>query len=180
MNLRLLAAMVLCASSPFALHGAALAGAVQLDVPVVKQSREKCGPAALEMVLRYYGAGSDAIAEAARAYDPALRGSLITDLAASARRAGYDAEIVTITADSLAGLLAQGIPPILLYQNGRGPLTVRHFGVVRGWDPKGARYVLNEGGPRPREMSRDELERRWRTAGGQTLVIRRRGSETGQ
>ena len=173
---RWLTAMVLFASSPFALCADAGAQAVELDVPVVKQSREKCGPAALEMVLRFYGAGPDAVAEAARAYDPALRGSLITDLAASARRAGYDAEIVTISADSVAGLLAAGIPPILLYQNGRGPLTVRHFGVVRGWDPKRGQFTLNEGGPRPRDMSRDELERRWRTAGGQTLVIRRRVS----
>lgn len=170
--------MVLFASSPFALYAGAVAGGVHLAVPMVKQSREKCGPAALEMVLRYYGAGSDAIAHAASAYDPVLRGSLITDLAASARRAGYDATIVTISADSLAGLLAEGIPPILLYQNGRGPLTVRHFGVVRGWDPDQEQYTLNDGGARPRHVSRSELERRWRTAGGQTLVIRRRVPES--
>lgn len=178
MKLRWLAAMVLFASSPSDSYAGPVTGAVNLAVPVVEQSREKCGPAALEMVLRYFGAGSDAIAHTATAYDPALRGSLITDLATSARRAGYDAAIVTISADSLAGLLAEGIPPILLYQNGRGPLTVRHFGVVRGWDPVRQQYALNDGGARPRHMSRSDLEKRWRTAGGQTLVIRRRVSES--
>ena len=171
----MLAAMMLIALSPLmpGAAGAAPAG-TQLEVPLVRQSPEKCGPAALEMVLRFYGAGPKAVGEAARAYDAVLRGSLITDLAASARRAGFNAEIVTIDADSLVRLLAAGIPPILLYQNGRGPLTVRHFGVVTGWDPKRGMFTLNDGGPRPRDMSRDELEKRWRTAGGQTLVVRRR------
>ncbi len=171
----MLAAMVLIASSPLmpGAAGAAPAG-TQLEVPLVRQSPEKCGPAALEMVMRFHGAGPEAVAEAARAYDAVLRGSLITDLAAGSRRAGFDAEIVTIDADSVVGLLAEGIPPILLYQNGRGPLTVRHFGVVRGWDPKRDMFTLNDGGPRPRDMSRNELEKRWRTAGGQALVVRRR------
>ena len=140
----------------------------------MKQSPEKCGPAALELVLRFYGASPEAAREADRAYDAVLRGSLITDLAASARRAGFDAVIVTLTSDSLVGLLAEGVPPILLYQNGRGPLTVRHFGVVRGWDPKRAMFTLNDGGPRPRDTARGELEKRWRTAGAQALVVRRR------
>lgn len=174
MKLGMLAAMVLIASSPTMQASAHAAHGTLLDVPVVKQSREKCGPAALEMVLRFYGAGPEAVREADRAYDTVLRGSLITDLAASARRAGFDAAIVTLTPDSLVVLLTEGVPPILLYQNGRGPLTVRHFGVVRGWDPQRAMFTLNDGGPRPRETSRDDLEKRWRTAGAQALVVRRR------
>lgn len=174
MMLRMLAAMVLVASSPALLAGAHAAPRTRLDVPIVKQSREKCGPAALEMVLRFYGAGPQAVREVDHAYDAVLRGSLITDLAASARRAGFDATIVTLTSDSLVALLTEGVPPILLYQNGRGPLTVRHFGVVTGWDPERAMFTLNDGGPRPRDTSRDELEQRWRTAGSQALVVRRR------
>ncbi len=105
-----------------------------LDVPIVRQARERCGQAALAMVLRYYGAAPAALREVDGAYDPVLRGSLITDLAGAARRAGYEAAVATLTPDSLIGLLADGVPPILLYQNGSGPLTVRHFGVVTGWD----------------------------------------------
>jgi len=150
-----------------------VAARTDLDVPIVVQAPERCGPAALEMVLRYYGADSTARSEAHRAYDPILRGALITDLASAARRAGYDATIATLTPDSLVGLLADGVPPILLYQNGRGPLTVAHFGVVTGWDPAREAFTLNEGRARPRVVGRDHLAKRWRTAGWQALIVRR-------
>jgi ABC-type bacteriocin/lantibiotic exporter with double-glycine peptidase domain len=146
---------------------------VNLDVPVVVQTRERCGQAAVEMVLRYYGAGSTALREIDRAYDPVLHGSLITDLAAAARRAGYDARIAALTPDSLVTLLAAGVPPIVLYQNGPAPLTVAHFGVVTGWDPARETFTLNDGGTRPRAVGRDHLAKRWRTAGSQALIVRR-------
>ena len=124
--------------------------------------------------MRYYGADSAALHEGDRAYDPALRGSLITDLAAAARRAGYEATIATLIPDSLIALVAAGVPPIVLYQNGRAPLTVAHFGVVTGWDPAREAFTLNDGGARPRVVGRDDLAKRWRTAGSQALIIRRR------
>src|SRR5580765_639279 len=145
-----------------------------LEVPVVRQAPERCGQAALEMVLRYYGADSASLGEGERAYDPALRGSLITDLAAAARRAGYEAEIATLAPDSLIALLAAGVPPVVLYQNGRRPLTVPHFGVVTGWDPARDAFTLNDGGALPRVVHRKDLAKRWRTAGSQALIVRRR------
>ena len=146
----------------------------RLDVPVVVQARERCGPAALEMVLRWYGAEGAAVREAETAYDPVLRGSLITDLAAAARRAGYDATVATLTPDSLVGLLGEGVPPIVLYQSGRGPMTQRHFGVVTAWDRARGAFILNDGSARPRVLRRDDFAKRWRTAGSQALVVRRR------
>jgi ABC-type bacteriocin/lantibiotic exporter with double-glycine peptidase domain len=150
------------------------AARTSLEVPTVVQVPERCGQAALEMVLRYYGVGSAALHEADLAYDPALRGSLITDLAAAARRAGCEATIATLTPDSLIALLAAGVPPIVLYQNGRAPLTVAHFGVVTGWDPTRGAFTLNDGGVRPRVVGREALAKRWRTAGSQALIVRRR------
>lgn len=174
MTLRTLTSLLLLASALGAPSGAGAGGRTSLDVPVVVQARERCGPAALEMVLRYHGADSTALREADRAYDPVLRGSLITDLAAAARRAGYEASVETLTPDSLVGLLASGVPPIVLYQNGRPPLTVAHFGVVTGWDPGRGAFTLNEGRSRPRVLGREALAKRWRTAGSQALVVRRR------
>jgi ABC-type bacteriocin/lantibiotic exporter with double-glycine peptidase domain len=171
---QLLAALLLCAAPSVAGSGPADAARMGLAVPVVAQAPERCGPAALEMVLRYYGAGPAAVREAGRAYDPALRGALITDLAAAARRAGYEADVATLAPDSLIALLVEGVPPIVLYQNGRAPLTVPHFGVVTGWDPARAAFTLNDGGTRPRNVGREDLARRWRTAGSQALVVRRR------
>ncbi len=169
--LSLLVALLLGASPG---TGSGLAAAVvDLDVPIVVQERERCGQAALEMVLRYYGADAAALHEADSAYDPILRGSLITDLAAAARRAGYDATVATLTPDSLVALLVLGVPPIVLYQSGRAPLTVAHFGVVTGWDPAREAFSLNDGGARPSVVDGDKLAKRWRTAGSQALIIRR-------
>ena len=173
-RVRLLAAVLALGTWPGPPALAQPAGATQLDVPLVRQSRERCGQAALEMVLRYYGADAGALREGDLAYDPALRGSLITDLASAAQRAGYHAVVATLTPDSLVTLIAAGVPPILLYQNGRLMLTVRHFGVVTGWDPAGARFTLHDGGAQPRTMSRGDLAKRWRTAGSQALIVTRR------
>jgi hypothetical protein len=149
-------------------------GWTTLDVPIVKQTRERCGQAALSMVLRYYRAAPAALQEVDAVYDPVLRGSLITDLAGAARRAGYEAAVATLTPDSLIALLRDGVPPILLYQNGRGPLTVRHFGVVTGWDAAEASFTLHDGTARPRVTRRDDLVKRWQTAGSQALIVRQR------
>ena len=163
----------LLGTSVEALAAAPMAGP-RLSVPSVQQVPERCGPAALEMVLRYYGADEAQATEGASAYDPILRGSLITDLAAAARRAGFDAEVGTLTLDSLVAELAAGVPPIVLYQNGRAPLTVPHFAVLTGWDPRREVFTLNEGKAVPRVMARADLARRWRTAGSLALLIRRR------
>ena len=149
-----------------------LAVPTSLRVPLIQQSPERCGPAALAMVLGFYGANPAALAEADRAYDPVLRGSLITDLALAARRAGYDAVVETLTPDSVIELLNAGVPPILLYQNGRGPVTVGHFGVVTGWNAERGSFTLNDGTARPRVTRRKDLAKRWETAGSQALIIR--------
>jgi len=62
----------------------------------------------------------------------------------------------------------------VLYQNGPTPLTVPHFGVVTGWDPARERFTLNDGGARPRIVRLGDLSKRWRTAGSQALIVRRR------
>ena len=126
------------------------------------------------MVLRFFAADSSTERAADRAYDPVLHGSLITELAAAARLAGFDASVATLGPDSLIHLLQEGVPPIVLYQYGRGPLTVPHYGVVTGWDPSRDRFTLHDGGPRSRSYARDDLSRRWEAAGSQALIVRRR------
>lgn len=148
-------------------------GGLRLAVPVVTQAPERCGPAALAMVLRYYGADSTAAALGDCGYDPVLRGALITDLARCARDAGFAARIERPGVDSLRTLLAHGVPPVLLYDRGIGPVGRLHYGVVIGWDPERDSFVLNDGQSEPRRMKRTALMRRWESAGGQALVVRR-------
>ena len=155
---------------------AALAGGapspVRLEVPRVQREPERCGPAALEMVLGYYHADPHAEAEAATAYDPVLRGTLITRLAAAARAGGFAADVETPSADSLIALLRAGVPPIVLYQAGPGPITRPHYAVVVGWEPDRDRFLLQDGGDRPRAMSRRELSRRRRLQDDRALIVR--------
>ncbi|HKQ56890.1 MAG TPA: cysteine peptidase family C39 domain-containing protein [Candidatus Eisenbacteria bacterium] len=153
--------------------GTAASAPVHLPVPVIRQAPERCGPAALAMVLRYYGADAAALAETEGAYDPVLKGSLITDLAAAARRAGYTAEVAAVPEESLRVLLRSRVPPVLLYGRGTRMLPAgAHYGVLVGWNPEADAYTLNDGGRSPRTMSRAELLRRWRQAGGLALVVR--------
>lgn len=145
---------------------------IRLSVPVLRQAPERCGPTALAMVLRFYGADDTAIAEAERAYDPVLKGSLISDLAAAARRAGFDASVAPLPEDSLVTLLGEGVPPILLYRRGLGVVSVGHYGVLVGWDPARGRFAVHDGSAAPRSLAREGLLGRWRAAGGLALVVR--------
>ena len=160
--------------TPLAAVAAALAAAVRLAVPVIPQTPDHCGPAALAMVLSFYGADSVAIAGADRAYQPVLRGALITDLADCARRAGFPAEVATLTPDSLESLLHAGVPPVIYFRRGLGPLTRGHYVVVVGFDPGSRRYRLNDGGARTVTRDAAALVRKWRASGSQALVVRRR------
>ena len=176
MNLRAVAAAAWLAAAPPTTASAPPTAAhervVRLDVPTIRQAPERCGPAALSMVLRFYGAGPAALAEADRAYDRAIRGALITDLRDAATRAGFAAAIETPGEEGLRSLLQQGVPPVLLYERGVGPIGRGHYGVVTGWDPARRLYFVNDGRSRPRTMGADDLMRRWRAAGGQALVVR--------
>ena len=147
---------------------------IRLPVPVIAQAKERCGPASLAMVLRYYGAPDSAVAGADRAYSPVLRGALIGDLARAAERAGYAARVAALSEDSLLSLLRDSIPPILYYRTGVAPLTRGHYGVLAGWDPARREYLVNDGGSRTARYRRDDLMRRFRAADSLAVVVRRR------
>ena len=147
-----------------------------LNVPVVSRAPEGSGQAALEMVLRYYGADAPALDETGRAFIPAPAASPIGELAEAARRAGYEAAIATLTPDSLIALLGAGVPPIVLYEAPGGSATPRHFGVVTGWDCAEATFAVHDGSARALVTPREDLSKRWATAGSQALVVRRRPS----
>jgi len=145
--------------------------AIHLRVPVVKQARERCGPAALRMVLGFYGAPDSALALADLAYDPALRGSLVTDLAARARQAGFAARVTRAEGDSAVRWLAAGQPPILLISSGVGLLSRGHYVVVTGFDPERGRYTIHDGGAKPRTLSVEQLHHESASAGRVALLV---------
>jgi hypothetical protein len=158
-------------SVPWATRSAAWTA---LNVPIVEQAPERCGEAALAMVLRYYGAAPTALREVDGVFNPAVAGSRIDDLADAARRAGYDATVAALTPDSLIELLSDGVPPILLYRDGSGPAAPGRFGVVTEWDASQASFTLNDGTARRRVTRRDDLVKQWTLAGSLALIVRER------
>jgi ABC-type bacteriocin/lantibiotic exporter with double-glycine peptidase domain len=157
--------------APLLLVAASGPQTLRLAVPIVTQAPERCGPAALEMVLRYHGAPDSALAHAETAYDPVLRGALITDLARAARNAGFTARVATADADTLRAALAAGVPPIVLYDVGAGVVLKFHYAVIAGWDPARRRFTLHDGRAKPREMDERALTRRWVRAGSLALLL---------
>ena len=153
---------------------AAGGNAVRLAVPVIEQVPERCGPASLAMVMRFYGDDSAAVKIADCGYEPVLRGALITELARCARSMGFASAVETPSEDSLRALLRMEVPPVLLYRRGIGPVSRGHYAVLVGWDPAAGRYALNDGGREPRTIKRGELLRRWKAAGSRALVVRRK------
>jgi hypothetical protein len=143
-----------------------------LDVPIVRQARERYGQAALAMVLRYYGAAPGALREVDGTDPPVPGDSGIADLADAARRAGYEATVAALSPDSLIDLLADGVPPILLYRSDSTSVTVPRFGVVTGWDAAQAAFTLHDGGECPRVTRLGDLVEAWETAGSLALIVR--------
>ncbi len=145
-----------------------------LDVPIVKRASERYGQAALAMVLRYYGADPVALGEVDSTCRSVPRDSSLADLAGAARRAGYEAIVATLGPDSLIDLLADGVPPILLYRSDSTAATVPRFGVVTGWDAARAAFTLHDGSECPRVTRLGDLVEEWETAGSLALIVRPR------
>lgn len=140
-------------------------------VPFIPQEEYQCGPAALAMVLQYYGAavGQDEIARAI--YLPSVRGTLNLDLEFYARRQGFQAR-------SFAGTLARAKDelrrdrPLIVFQDlGLAAYPIPHFAVLLGYDDRTQTVVLHSGPTAYRVVSYDEFERSWARRRAWTLLI---------
>lgn len=157
-----------------ALTAGAGAVPVRLDVPAIEQAPAHCGPAALDMVLRYYGAPDSARARAAAACGPSLPDAQITDLARAAELSGYEARVQTANSDALEAALTTGTPPIVAFDVGFGSWKEKHYAVLVGWDPERGRYVLHDAHAAPLEMEASDFLPCWARAGSLALLVRER------
>lgn len=145
-------------------------GRVLAGVPFLPQEEESCGPSSLAMVLRYLGrdARTDALIRETRT--EGLRGTLITDLAAAARRRGVVAEIENLDLDRLRESIGSGVPPILLVDVGTWVLSRPHFLVAYGWTPDGV--VAHSGRERGKVIPFSVLDRQWAKMNRLALILR--------
>lgn len=122
--------------------------AVAVDgVPFVAQRGRDCGPAALAMVLGFFGRPQSLEDLTARLYRDDLEGTLTIDLLLEARRQGLEARQVRGDLESLRATLADGRPLLVFLDLGRVAWAPRrHFAVAIGLTPEG---VVLHSGDRP-------------------------------
>ncbi len=147
-------------------HGHLIAG-----VPFVAQDAYQCGPAALAMVLRYWGAAADADEIGRALYLPSARGVLNVELEFQARRRGFRTEAFTGTLERAKAELRRGRPLIVFQDLGRGPVSVPHFAVLLGFDDRAEVVVLHSGTTPYHLLSYAEFLRTWASQRAWTLLV---------
>lgn len=161
-----------CAAAPPATPPAAVPSPdgtrVIAGVPFLPQEGENCGPSSLAMLLRFHGLQADPRELAEETRTEGLRGTLITDLAAAARRRGLPVEVTDLDLAGLRQRILAGEPVILLLDLGTWPFTRQHFLIVYGVTREGA--IAHSGGTEGLQIPFGTLERQWAKMGRMVLV----------
>lgn len=131
------------------------------NVPFVLQQTDFCGPAALAMVLNYYGDDVTQEEIAVEIFLPELKGTLIWDLQNYARKRGFNAEVANLDLNSVKEGVRSGIPVILLLDEGFSIYTKPHYIVVIAMDDN-HQILLAHSSTNPwKRMSYDYIQQKW-------------------
>jgi ABC-type bacteriocin/lantibiotic exporter with double-glycine peptidase domain len=145
-------------------------------VPFVPQSEHQCGPAALTMVLRYWGAEAEAGELGRSLVLPSVGGTLTLELEFQARRRGFRTRALAGTLDVARRELRRGRPLIVFQDLGAGPVSIPHFAVLIGFDDRAGVVVLHSGTTPFHVLAYEEFRRSWEARGGWTLLVVPRGA----
>jgi len=146
-------------------------GTVLSGVPFLPQEEDTCGPSSLAMNLRFLGIDaltSDLVRETRT---EGLKGTLITDLAAAARRRGFAAEVIDLDLPRLRERISAGVPVILLVDLGAWVWSRPHYLLAYGWTSEGV--VAHSGREQGKVIPFSELDAQWAKMGRLALVVRR-------
>jgi ABC-type bacteriocin/lantibiotic exporter with double-glycine peptidase domain len=146
-------------------------GHVITTVPFIAQDAYQCGPAALAMVLRYWGAVAEADEIGRALHLPSARGVLNVELEFQARRRGFRTAAFAGTLERAKAELRQGRPLIVFQDLGRGSVSVPHFAVLLGFDDRAEVVVLHSGTTPYHLLSYAEFLRTWSARRGWTLLV---------
>ncbi|MGA6992301.1 MAG: peptidase C39 family protein [Candidatus Deferrimicrobiaceae bacterium] len=141
------------------------------QVPFLPQEEDTCGPSSLAMLLRFYGVDVRTGEIVRETRTAGIRGTLITDLAAAARRRGFEAEVVDIDLERLRERIAAGIPVILLVDLGAWVYSRPHYLLAFGVTPEGV--VAHSGREEGKVIPFSSLEAQWAKMGRLAIIVRR-------
>jgi ABC-type bacteriocin/lantibiotic exporter with double-glycine peptidase domain len=142
-------------------------------VPFLPQEEDTCGPSSLAMVLGFLGMEVDTLDIVRETRTEGLRGTLITDLTAAARRRGFAAEIADLDLTRLRERISAGVPVILLVDLGIWSWSRPHYLVAYGWTPEGV--VAHSGRERGKVIPVSTLDAQWAKMGRMAIIVRRQG-----
>ncbi len=149
----------------------ASASTVIPGVPFLPQEEDTCGPSSLAMLLRFLGGTAQTAEIAGETMTAGLRGTLITDLAAAARRRGFEAEVVDLDLGRLKEKITEGIPVILLVDLGKWVVSRPHYLLAFGVTPRGV--VAHSGRQKAKVIPFSTLDAQWEKMGRLAIVVRR-------
>ena len=150
-----------------------VASTIIAGVPFLPQEEDTCGPSSLAMVLGFLGQKVDTSEIVRETRTEGLKGTLITDLAAVARRRGVAAEIVDLDLPRLRERISAGVPVILLVDLGIWSWSRPHYLVAYGWTREGV--VAHSGRERGMVIPFATLDAQWAKMGRLAIVFRRHG-----
>lgn len=161
-------ALVVCAcTAPQTRHlldttPAALPNEVMLgEVPFFPQQEYYCGPAALAMVMNYYGRDVTPAALAETVYVPELKGSLQAEMLGATRRRGMLGYVLSGELQALLAEVTAGHPVVVLQNLGVSWYPAWHYAVAIGYDLKAREIILHSGENRRYRMPLSTFEYTW-------------------
>jgi len=161
---------------------ASAAAQVIPNVPVQKWGIESCGAGSLSTVLQHYG-DTTSLKEWDATLPKTRGGVLSIDMLVAARKHGYDAQLVTGTADVVESELAAGRPVILMLRvidSVGSKLDFFHYVVVDGVDRDKGLIRTQWGDQQGRWTTFARLEKPWAGGGHAAILIHPRDEMTDQ
>ncbi len=151
--------------------GQAAGATVIPGVPFLPQEEDTCGPSSLAMLLRFLGSDVQTGEIMHETRTAGLRGTLITDLAAAARRRGFEAEVVDLDIARLRERISGGTPVILLVDLGMWVFSRPHYLLAFGVTPEGV--VAHSGREEGKVIPFPTLMARWSKMGRLAVIVQR-------
>ncbi|WP_027366860.1 cysteine peptidase family C39 domain-containing protein [Desulfocurvibacter africanus] len=147
-------------------------------VPFHSQGVGECGPASLAGVLNFHGDPATPEEIAADVLRTNLRGSLTLDLALWPRSRGFTTRWYAGSVSDILDKTGQGLPLLVMLDQGFGPVSANHFVVLLGHAPDA--IIINDGarGPGVR-MDWSRFLSQWERAGFWTLLVEPAQAEQG-
>lgn len=149
-------------------------GRVIRGVPFLPQEEDSCGPSSLAMLLRFHGIRAETGELVVETRTTGIQGTLITDLAAAARRRGLAVEVATLDVLALRRQIASGEPVIVLVDLGVWAWSRPHYLLVYGTTKDGV--VAHSGRTEGEVIPYGTLDAEWAKMGRLAIVVVGKGS----